>query len=90
MKILLALKTEYKSLTGKDWKPGMMPQSSQMAQSTGNDDTSGKSQGAGGDCPNENSPEVQELKANIESQGIKVRELKTGGADKVSDDGCKQ
>ena len=87
MKILLALKADYKKATGKDWKPGDTPApGTQMHENKGGSAMSGKNQGAGGDCTDQNSPEAQALKAKIDTQGNKVRELKSSGADKVCSD----
>ena len=74
VKILLSLKTEYKNVTGKDWKPGVTPPT---AENRGSGDRCGKSQGEG------NSQQAEELNTKIQTQGNKVRELKSKKADKV-------
>ena len=70
MKELLALKAEYKKVTGQDWKPGAAPAAAAAVvapvaaappASTGND-----------------------LDVKITAQGNKVRELKAKKASKVS------
>ena len=71
MKILVALKAEYKSACGKDWKPPQegstvpaktaAPPSDSMADSA----------------------EAQALKAKIDAQGEKVQKLKTAKAPEV-------
>ena len=75
VKKLLALKAEYKSATGNDWKPGAhspqkpAPQPTAAAppsQSNTNMDAA-----------------AQALKDKIDAQGTKVRELKGSGAAKV-------
>lgn len=35
VKVLLALKTEYKTMTGKDWKPGSTPPATSSSGSSG-------------------------------------------------------
>lgn len=58
-----SLKKEYKSATGKDWKPPSSSDTTMSASTT--------------------SPEATALKAKIDAQGDKVRQLKTSGAEKV-------
>ena len=64
---LLSLKAEYKSATGKDWKPGAHVSSS-VAQSSGSTG---------------NQYSVDDLNEKITAQGNKVRELKGSKAPKV-------
>jgi bifunctional glutamyl/prolyl-tRNA synthetase len=69
VKILLALKADYKKATGDDWKPGTVPPQPQNLEAASNM--------AGAD-----SAAAQELKAKIDAQGNKVRDLKSGGGAK--------
>ena len=70
----MALKEDYKKLTGKEWKPGVAPAQSAKEPAK----TSAKVMSKPTD-----SKDAQELKARIDAQGAKVRELKTGGGSKV-------
>nr|CAH7725362.1 unnamed protein product [Callosobruchus chinensis] len=70
VKSLLALKAEYKALTGKDWKPGAAPSQ-----------TPSQVSGVQAQAVTESS-----LLAKIAAQGDKVRDLKTKKADKASVD----
>ncbi|XP_012942923.1 bifunctional glutamate/proline--tRNA ligase [Aplysia californica] len=65
------LKKEYKSATGVDWKPA--------AEQTTATTTTAMSSGS-------DSAEALALKAKIDAQGEKVRNLKTSGADKAAVD----
>lgn len=67
MKVLLALKADYKSATGKDWKPG----------ADGGKISAVPSGGSGINGGN------QELEQKIADQGGKVRDLKSKKASKV-------
>ncbi|XP_021340016.1 bifunctional glutamate/proline--tRNA ligase-like, partial [Mizuhopecten yessoensis] len=72
VKTLLALKAEYKTATGKDWKPqpaGATPRAAQTPSSGMAD-----------------SAEAKGLKAQIDAQGEKVRTLKSSGASKADVD----
>jgi len=69
---LLELKKQYKEATGKDWKP---PQEGAAASPKPAEPSSGNMASQ--------SDEAQELKSKIDSQGEKVRQLKTSGASKV-------
>ena len=70
VKVLLALKSEYKSATGKDWKPGAhVPSQPQGGATT----QSAAPSGGKGD----------ELNQKITEQGNRVRELKSQKAPKV-------
>jgi len=65
VKKLLALKAEYKTATGSDWKPGAAPAQAKQPSPKKEVDT-GKTDGPGG-----------ELSAKIAAQGDLVRQLKT-------------
>ena len=78
VKILLSLKADFKNVTGKDWKPGVMPSpAGQTASNKGIGDKCCKSEGV------ENTGKADELNDKIQTQGNKVRELKSKKADKV-------
>lgn len=70
VKTLLALKAEYKSVTGIEWKPVSNKPQSVAAMA----DQGGKSEGS----------EVDVLTSKITEQGNVVRKLKSSGGDKVS------
>jgi bifunctional glutamyl/prolyl-tRNA synthetase len=70
LKTLLALKGEYKSVTGTEWKPVQNDQKPVKAMT----DQKGR--------PQDN--EVADLTQKITDQGNVVRQLKSSGADKVS------
>jgi bifunctional glutamyl/prolyl-tRNA synthetase len=70
VKTLLALKAEYKNVTGTEWKP-VSNKPEPLAAMTDQDGKSGES-------------EVAELTLKITDQGNVVRQLKSSGADKVS------
>ena len=71
VKVLLALKSEYKSATGKDWKPGAhVPSQPQGGATT----QSAAPSGGNGD----------ELNQKITEQGDKIRQLKAQKVSKVS------
>lgn len=64
MKTLLALKGQFKTLTGKEWKPGMQTEKT-PSQPSANSNS----------CPNLKEADI--LK-KITEQGDKVRQLKSG------------
>ncbi|GLV40122.1 Glutamyl-prolyl-tRNA synthetase [Carabus blaptoides fortunei] len=70
VKVLLQLKTEFKSLTGSDWKPGCFVEPANTPTAAGEPAPSN----AGDIC------------AKIKAQGDKVRDLKTQKADKATVD----
>ncbi|KAH0558106.1 bifunctional glutamate/proline--tRNA ligase isoform X1 [Cotesia glomerata] len=73
VKILLSLKAEYKTATGKDWKPEATPKDTKEAKDAKN---------------SQNMPKKQDgdLNQQIVDQGNKVRELKAAKADKATVD----
>ena len=73
MKKLLALKADFKSVSGKDWKPGMTFDSPPAAATAASASTGGDSSSAA------------VLNDKITAQGNKVRDLKAAKADKVFD-----
>ncbi len=75
VKVLLSLKADYKAATGKDWKPGTGPAKQQ-------DNKPAQKQKTEDNMP-ATADSQQDLKAKIDQQGSKVRDLKVGGADKV-------
>ena len=75
VKILLQLKAEYKSAIGKDWKPGPSGATIVKAEPV---NTSGAPQGNMAD-----SGAAGDLKAKIDAQGAKVRDVKAAKAAKV-------
>lgn len=71
VKLLLALKTDYKGLTGQEWKPGTVaPVVAQIATV----DLTVEDSSSGEDIPN--------ILSNIKDQGDKIRELKSAKAAK--------
>lgn len=68
VKVLLSLKTEYKGLTGSDWKPVSVPVSVPVCNSVPTEMAENK---------------VESLTASVNEQGEKVRQLKASGASKV-------
>ena len=83
VKKLLALKTDYKAATGHEWKPQQGGAEAKKAESKpkGKANTQ-QTTGASGNMAD--SAEAQALKSKIDAQGIKVRDLKTAKAAKVS------
>ena len=86
MKVLLQLKSEYKSLAGKDWKPGAAsgttPKKQEQVASTPTKqeiESSEPPQAAGMDS----FPDIGPLMEKIDIQGNKVRDLKAAKAPKV-------
>lgn len=73
VKVLLALKGDYKKLTGQDWKPGAVAAVSQSA----NVSLAAPSQEA-------SDPQKDELIKKVNEQGNVVRDLKANKAPKVS------
>ncbi|KAL4237700.1 hypothetical protein ACF0H5_002415 [Mactra antiquata] len=73
VKILLQLKGEYKSVTGTDWKP-----SQPVAKKT--ESVKKEEPTVPGDTSMAESAEAVALKAKIDEQGAKVRDLKTSKA----------
>ncbi|XP_024936533.1 bifunctional glutamate/proline--tRNA ligase isoform X2 [Cephus cinctus] len=78
VKVLLALKADYKSATGKEWKPTSSPPNSVPAGVSTID--------ASVPLPNENMRTADDISQEITKQGDKVRELKTSKADKATID----
>ncbi|CAH1794306.1 unnamed protein product [Owenia fusiformis] len=74
VKGLLALKAEFKTNTGKDWKPGQVIPPAATELATSNMPVAIESK------------EATDLKAKIEAQGEKVRVLKSGGGAKIEVD----
>ncbi|XP_066559090.1 bifunctional glutamate/proline--tRNA ligase isoform X2 [Amia ocellicauda] len=83
VKELLALKAQFKQLTGQDYKPGMAPPSPAPAQSNPapQKSTPAPSQPS-------STPEVQALFAEVSQQGELVRRLKAEKASKDQVDGA--
>lgn len=73
VKALLALKAEYKNLTGSDWKPGVSPVP-----------TSTPAPAASTTPATMSDNKVESLVSSVNAQGEKVRQLKASGAGKVS------
>jgi bifunctional glutamyl/prolyl-tRNA synthetase len=75
VKVLLSLKAEYKTAAGKDWKPGQVstspPKVETQTQDTGELESMADSAAA------------LDLKAKIDAQGTKVRDIKAAKAPKV-------
>ncbi|EDV94976.1 bifunctional glutamate/proline--tRNA ligase [Drosophila grimshawi] len=71
VKVLLALKTDYKSLTGQEWKPGTV---APTAVVTATIDLTAEQ------------PNTDDVLAKIQSQGDKIRQLKSAKAAKASID----
>ena len=69
MKSLLSLKADYKSATGKDWKPGQAPPAAEPAPAAAHASASGAS--------------ALDLHNKIVEQGNAVRDLKGKKASKV-------
>jgi len=78
VKTLLALKAEYKTATGSDWKPDAAPAAAPTAEKKKSPP------------PKEEAPKLTgkaaEIDAKIKEAGDKVRELKTAKADKAAID----
>ena len=81
--ILLALKKQFKDLTGEDFAPAQQPKKSEnvarkaTTEKTSAVDTVKTIEAAASDA------DVKLVKEQIESQGQKVREMKASGAAKV-------
>ncbi|GJQ78345.1 hypothetical protein Trydic_g22173 [Trypoxylus dichotomus] len=69
VKVLLSLKTDYKNLTGKDWKPGAVATPIQETEAALNNSTM-------------SSNEIDELVSRVNDQGNIVRNLKANKAPK--------
>jgi len=82
--LLLKLKKEFLAATGQEWKPDAQPTAvasgSKEKQSAPKEEPVKATPAPGGVTP---SGEAEELKAKIEAQGNRVRQLKTSGASKV-------
>ncbi|EDW68345.2 bifunctional glutamate/proline--tRNA ligase [Drosophila virilis] len=79
VKLLLALKTDYKSLTGQEWKPGTVaPTAAAAAPVATIDLTADESSVGGGD--------IASILAKIQAQGDKIRQLKSAKAAKATID----
>merc|ERR1711874_474894 len=74
VKVLLGLKAEYKSLSGKDWKPPSSGEAKKDVKKAVPAETQ------------EPSKEVVEIDKKIKDQGDKVRRLKAEKADKAAVD----
>ncbi|XP_037046618.1 bifunctional glutamate/proline--tRNA ligase [Bradysia coprophila] len=72
VKVLLALKAEYKNLSGKDWKPDSEPATSAAAQPA--------------TTVNVGTGDANAINAKIVAQGEKIRDLKAKKADKATID----
>ncbi|EDW14211.1 bifunctional glutamate/proline--tRNA ligase [Drosophila mojavensis] len=75
VKLLLALKTDYKSLTGQEWKPGTV---APIATPVATVDLTAEDAGSGG--------EVGSVLSKIKEQGDKIRQLKSAKAAKAAID----
>ena len=75
---LLSLKKQYKEATGKDWTP---PKPGDAAAKEGG--KGAKAMPAVGGKAEVNSAEALAVKAEVDAQGDKVRQLKAGGGAKV-------
>nr|XP_054758957.1 bifunctional glutamate/proline--tRNA ligase-like isoform X2 [Lytechinus pictus] len=73
VKVLLALKADYKKLTGKDYKPGAAPASNKESAPAVKKEAAPAAPGG---------PEVEAIVAKITAQGDQVRKLKSDKADK--------
>lgn len=87
VKKLLQLKADYKKATGQEWKPpqggGAKNQKAESkSQEVGSKNKQGDT-GAAGGSNMADSKEAVELKAKIDAQGTKVRDLKAAKAPKV-------
>ena len=76
VKVLLSLKEQYQTVTGKAWKPSDAKPSTQAKPAKSAADTSSAPSGS-------DSKQVDELLGKIEAQGNKVRQMKGSGASKV-------
>ncbi|XP_050407010.2 bifunctional glutamate/proline--tRNA ligase [Patella vulgata] len=70
VQVLLSLKTEFKTLTGKDWKPGVAVPTTQSTPASTPPST----------------VDISSLNTDIKNQGDKVRDLKAKKADKAKID----
>jgi len=81
--VLLALKKQYKDLTGEDFVPGQQPKKSdaagKAAEKSPAEETAKTISTAASDA------DVKLVKEQIEAQGQKVREMKAAGATKVTE-----
>merc|ERR1719193_2511407 len=75
VKVLLELKAEFKSISGKDWKPGMGVEETPVVAAAAAP-VAATPGGAAGEA----------IKAQVEAQGDKVRSLKGAKADKATID----
>jgi len=83
VKVLLALKADFKAKTGNDWKPPAAPKAAPAPKAA----TPAKASTP----PKELSGPAAEIDGKIKSQGDKVRQLKTDKADKAAvDEAVKQ
>ncbi len=73
VKVLLALKADYKNITGTEWKPGQSPVAA-PATSAGSDAVAAPV----------DSQHAVELYSKVAAQGETVRQMKTDKAEKVS------
>ncbi|EDW24465.1 GL24160 [Drosophila persimilis] len=73
VKLLLALKADYKSLTGQDWKPGTVAPAAATTPVATLDLT-------GGDSAND----IAAVSTKIQAQGDKIRQLKSAKAGKAA------
>lgn len=82
VKVLLNLKSSYKNSTGKDWQPGAVPPKSTPSKTDTNSSSSVTSQKSSSSMVVTDNPDAVALKAEIDAQGTKVRNLKSSGASK--------
>lgn len=83
VKVLLAYKTEYKNLTGKDWKPGTVASKPVQNQNT-SVQSSPPVEVPSAEMASGDSDAKERLTVKINEQGNAVRNLKSSGASKVS------
>ena len=86
MKALLALKAEYKTLTGHDLAGGGGGKDKKKKGGKGGDDGKKEQPPAASGGSNEDSQQAKDLKTKVDEQGLVVRDLKTKGAAKVRDE----
>ncbi|KAJ8309483.1 hypothetical protein KUTeg_014357 [Tegillarca granosa] len=86
VKILLELKAQYKSATGTDWKPPKEGATTKSAAppSAKSEPKQAPSSGSGANMADTDA--AKELKVKIDTQGEKVRALKSSGGDKATID----
>lgn len=80
VKLLLALKTDYKSLTGQEWKPGTVAPTAAAAAPVATVDLTAD------DEPSVGGGDIASILAKIQAQGDKIRQLKSAKAAKATID----